>query len=266
MKQLLLPALLAALLTQTAPAFATASATATIDWSSFKIEYIDLSSGINIPTFSWAMENGYVAATGHSHPSEDFIDGGYSANDFTTSLSALAITANTQASSIRDVSTIQARASTQPSTVSLLNGANWNYGFANAYNRGGFALAGHGIAIITLDWSVTVSSTPHDASEYSSAGAYIRGDFTDTHFNYGSAQSGTLLHSYEGGGEFSESGTFIMAVISTGGVNGNIYAEVNAFAQSPVVAVPEPETYAMLLVGLGLLGVVAKRRRQSFDA
>ena len=30
--------------------------------------------------------------------------------------------------------------------------------------------------------------------------------------------------------------------------------------------IPEPETYAMLLAGLGLLGVVAKRRRRSFPA
>jgi len=34
---------------------------------------------------------------------------------------------------------------------------------------------------------------------------------------------------------------------------------VVAFAT--VAAVPEPETYAMMIVGLGLLGVVARRRR-----
>ncbi|WP_157278146.1 PEP-CTERM sorting domain-containing protein [Methyloversatilis thermotolerans] len=34
-----------------------------------------------------------------------------------------------------------------------------------------------------------------------------------------------------------------------------------AFAPNPVVAVPEPETYAMLLAGLALTGVVARRRK-----
>ena len=32
---------------------------------------------------------------------------------------------------------------------------------------------------------------------------------------------------------------------------------------SPLPVVPEPETYAMLLAGLGMVGVIARRRRQS---
>jgi hypothetical protein len=38
----------------------------------------------------------------------------------------------------------------------------------------------------------------------------------------------------------------------------------NQFYVSSVTAVPEPETYAMLLAGLGLLGFTARRRQQSF--
>jgi len=33
-------------------------------------------------------------------------------------------------------------------------------------------------------------------------------------------------------------------------------------ASAPIPAIPEPETYAMMLAGLGLLGFVARRRRQ----
>jgi len=44
--------------------------------------------------------------------------------------------------------------------------------------------------------------------------------------------------------------------------------EFYAWAVRPgdVAAIPEPETYAMLLAGLGLLGVAAKWRRRSFGA
>lgn len=45
--------------------------------------------------------------------------------------------------------------------------------------------------------------------------------------------------------------------------------EFYAWAVRPgdvAAAIPEPESYALLLAGLGLLGVVAKRRRRSFGA
>lgn len=40
------------------------------------------------------------------------------------------------------------------------------------------------------------------------------------------------------------------------------YTTFTASAVSAVAVVPEPETYAMLLAGLGLVGAVARRRRQ----
>lgn len=50
--------------------------------------------------------------------------------------------------------------------------------------------------------------------------------------------------------------------------NGLIYASVSKFGywesydiKQTVSAVPEPETYGMFLAGLGLLGVVARRRK-----
>lgn len=43
--------------------------------------------------------------------------------------------------------------------------------------------------------------------------------------------------------------------------DGNLILDVTAFGRSSVAAVPEPETYAMLLVGLGALGFIARRRR-----
>jgi hypothetical protein len=35
----------------------------------------------------------------------------------------------------------------------------------------------------------------------------------------------------------------------------------SAVNQTPVASVPEPETYAMLMVGLGLLGFTARRNK-----
>jgi len=45
-------------------------------------------------------------------------------------------------------------------------------------------------------------------------------------------------------------------------INGNGHGNGNG--HSPVTsAVPEPETYAMMLVGLGLMGAIVRRRKKS---
>ena len=48
---------------------------------------------------------------------------------------------------------------------------------------------------------------------------------------------------------------------NTNGNNGEFY-----LSGMSVVAVPEPETYAMMLAGLGLMGLVARRRKQKLSA
>jgi hypothetical protein len=47
------------------------------------------------------------------------------------------------------------------------------------------------------------------------------------------------------------------------GPNGNQKVGSMMGAQLPVAAVPEPQTYAMMLGGLGLLGFMARRRKRS---
>lgn len=55
-------------------------------------------------------------------------------------------------------------------------------------------------------------------------------------------------------------GTYQMAA------SGSVTGFGAAFAQYTVTAVPEPDTYAMLLAGLGLMGTIARRRKKPFLA
>jgi len=49
------------------------------------------------------------------------------------------------------------------------------------------------------------------------------------------------------------------------GMGNNLFSDVS-WSASLVSAIPEPETYAMLLTGLGLMGFVARRRRNNLQA
>ncbi|MBL8501479.1 MAG: PEPxxWA-CTERM sorting domain-containing protein [Nitrosomonas sp.] len=52
-------------------------------------------------------------------------------------------------------------------------------------------------------------------------------------------------------------------IIGWGHLEGAPGGGSRAFLLSPIVAVPEPATYAMLLTGLGLLGFVLRRRQRT---
>lgn len=51
-------------------------------------------------------------------------------------------------------------------------------------------------------------------------------------------------------------------IIGWGTLRGSVGGGSRAFLLSPIAVIPEPETYAMLLAGLGVLGFVSLRRKQ----
>jgi len=66
----------------------------------------------------------------------------------------------------------------------------------------------------------------------------------------GTARSHLLSYTYTGTGN-----------IDTSSLGFTIQGNTNPVAPSSVAAVPEPETYAMMLAGLGALGFVGRRRK-----
>ncbi len=60
-----------------------------------------------------------------------------------------------------------------------------------------------------------------------------------------------------------DSGTYVLTV--TGTANATVGGQYNA-TLGTIAAVPEPEAYAMFLVGIGLIGAVARRRRRALGA
>lgn len=122
-----------------------------------------------------------------------------------------------------------------------------------------YAVMGGASTFSLFDVSTSISNLTADHSNGGATGVAILEDLGSGVF-YGSR-------------EYS---TFDSGSIQTIALNGNAIAALNGalgnqFAiggtLSPGVApIPEPETYAMMLAGLGLLGLAARRRRQKAAA
>jgi len=262
MNRLLLPALLTSLMLQVTPVSAASSGSATIDWDSLNIQLIDLSGGTNAPVLTWTNMYAQSSSDAYTVYPYDYQSSNLSSNDFVTSLDTNATTANAQASASHDVMALTASTAAQPGIVPINWGWQQNYAYASSYNSGDFTLTGYGLAIITIDWSVEGTGNLNDWSDYTYTSAYVSANYWDNLYNNGSASSGYALYTANNG-SYATSGSFAMSVLNTNpnGTNGYLSASVYSQSHSLSAPIPEPETYALMLVGLGLVGFMARRRK-----
>ncbi|MEQ1600903.1 MAG: PEP-CTERM sorting domain-containing protein [Methylophilaceae bacterium] len=266
MKQFLLPALFASLFMQAAPVLADSSASATINWGSFNVQIIDLSGGTNAPVFTWTNQSGAAnsSASSYMDGGSDSASSSRSAPNWTKALTPNSNTENAQASGLRNTSTLSASAATQASSSDSYSWYSTNNASANANNAGNFSLTGYGIALISVSWNASVTGATSDLYDYSNANVSISGSYNDGLYSNGSANSGVNLQSYWGA--TSVNGLFTLAVTNAGSglTTGYLNANVSTNSTSPfsvaITPVPEPDVYAMLLAGLGLIGFMSRRR------
>jgi hypothetical protein len=71
----------------------------------------------------------------------------------------------------------------------------------------------------------------------------------------------TLNNNYYSNSPDSQSGTLVFGIFASGAGNGSLGVNFDLSAHGPSVStIPEPESYAMLLAGFGLMGAVIRRR------
>jgi hypothetical protein len=128
--------------------------------------------------------------------------------------------------------------------------------FGSTHARGSrqidYSIDGPGILTVIVPYSLSVSVLNSNLGR-SYAEVSAHGDFQglanigDSNFD-----SSIRLNSNS-----SKSGDLVLDILASGAGHGTLYVNFDV-----VSSVPEPETYAMLLTGLGLLGFIVRRRKQ----
>lgn len=231
---------------------------AKILWDSFNVQLVPLGDGQ--VDFQWTYAYGSASAYADTAFPGDYQSDGSDILDFTTTLSAGAVTSKAAANALRDSSVLAVSASAQPGTSP--NAPDYNSAQALSYVTGNFTITGHGLVYITFGWELEVFGDTGNYNDYSYADVAIWGDY-ESGASSGNASSGDAVYSSVAGDE-TRQGTFTMAILSLPGVTttGSLTAYTTAYAQSFNV-VPEPSSFVLMGLGVGLVGWVSYRRRRS---
>lgn len=235
-----------------ADAMPTDTATATIDWSQLELSV----TGVNdtVPTVVFSDQStslsSYASSPGLNESNSK------SVNDWS-------VTAETNA----DAGSTYANATASPSSFSG-NAISMEDGSASAWgNRTvDFSFDGPGVLTVTIPYSITLTADDSgcyycynydhaSVSGYANFNSYVDNGNSSSY----SDASFSLNNYYWNPSPESQSGTLVFGIFASGAGHGSLGVNFDLSAQG-VSAVPEPESYAMLLAGLGLMGAAIRRR------
>lgn len=276
-------ALAAIVVSAAAPAFATTSATASLTGLSFQL--IDLNpmdgiassitfasgSGMGNYVYSAASANDYISGADNQSGSRSSNNVGVD-RSITNTTDYSAATSTVTASGGKPTSLVSTGFATAPAGA---GDASYNANAASPQNAwwgySSFTLSGNTMLIVSGTSTVTASnSVGYTATGSESSSASTSAQLSGV----GAAGSGNQSSSFSASasapwwtGPYTETSTSSFSLIFGNTTGGNITGtmalatSVNGSANSSVAVVPEPETYAMMLAGLGAIGFMARRRR-----
>jgi hypothetical protein len=294
-KLLMLVGLIAAI--GAAPANASVSATAT--FSDFSVTLFDLNPTDGVtPTITWnsSYSNYATYTNAYTYDKNGYGANGYSyhygqldaANSSTATLSHASATASAGASSVAGTPSGSVSASGSAFATQTSGGTSFN---ATAYDPYSsyvtFTLSANTVAVFSAKATTqATTSVGYDSlnktSESANASASlsvsgtngVNGSQNASDSLYANAsysyiyqqnpQTGKWEYVYSPQSVLNSgklSGSFVNS--SSGNKTGSLFMGVSVNGYTNIAAVPEPESYAMFLAGLGLVGAVVRRRRSA---
>lgn len=236
------------------------TATATIDWSQLQLSVTGLNDTAPMVEF---YNHDTSLSSYASSPGLDE-NNSKSVNNWTA-------TANTNA----DAGTTYANASASPLSFSGTANSMEDGSSSSSGNRTvDFSFDGPGVLTVTVPYIISLSR------DSSASGCYYCYDYDHASVSgyanfFSSADNGnsnsysnasfSLNNFYGDPSPESQSGTLVFGIFASGAGNGSLGVNFDLSA-SGVNPIPEPESYAMLLAGLGLISLIVRRRSVKRDA
>jgi hypothetical protein len=231
------------------------TATANIDWSKLQVSVTGV-DGIT-PTVTFSGQN--TSLSSYASSPDSYESNNKSVNNWTGSAEAKGDAGTTFSNALASPSTFSGTAN------SAENGSTSSSG-SRAEN---FSFSGPGVLTVTVPYTISLTGDTFPACYY----CYYNYDHTSVN-GYASFYSNTengssnsssnvsysLDNHYGHTSPQSQSGTLVLGIFANGPGNGSLSVNFDLSA-NPASSVPEPESYAMLLAGLGLLGAAVRRSR-----
>jgi len=240
-------------------AYADGTATASLDWSQLQVSVTGVEGNVPNVTFSdkytSLSSSAYVPSEGSEYNTRSIYDWA----------STLATNADATAGTYSSASASASAFSTNAQSLGENSSYYWDTPSASAsgYRTEHFTFDGPGVLTVTIPYTLNITGGEQynyygSSSASVSASADFYGYEGNGSFNSYSNASFSL-DSYYGESPDSKSGNLVFGIFAAGPGSGSISFNMDASVSSPGM-IPEPESYAMLLAGLGLIGMIVRRR------
>lgn len=238
---------------------ANGAASVSVDWSQLQISVTGVDGVVPEVIFSDQRTSLNSSANVPEQGSEY---NSKSIHDWTSSIAANATaTPDTFASTLANSTTFSASAQALDDGLYY-----WDTPGASSsgYRTESFSFDGPGVLTVTVPYTMSISGgDTYNYYDSTSASINARASFYgyENGGDFNSHSSASFhLNSFYDSSEQSQSGNLVFGIFAAGPGDGTLRIGMNTSAGGFVSGIPEPETYAMLLAGLGLMGAVVRRR------
>jgi hypothetical protein len=230
----------------------TVTATAIIDWSKLQLSVTGVTD--TVPTVVFSSYNTSLSSTSTSSGGSE--SHSVTRNDWTS-------TAHTDTSAGDSLANGLASSEIFSGTASAVETGSAES--SSGTRSVGFSFDGPGMLTLSVPYTISLTGITYVCCNFDTASVSGSASF-NSYTNGGSSNSSSSasfsIDSYANLSSTSRAGNLVFGIVASDAGTGSLSVGFNASSNGAVGAVPEPESYAMLLAGLGLMGAIVQRRKK----